>query len=238
MALFGSKKKSQLPRHICLVPDAGRLAPAPGAVNALLAQGAERLSALLQACTDYAIPHLSVLVAPSAADYSLEMVRVFLRTQAAVLQTLQVRLVVSEPQVPVDARLQTLLHALQEQTAAHSGTTLVVAPRADGRAAILQAVQAWQRETGFDLAQRLTEESLAQHMPLGQIPDPDLVLRTGCQVGSSVGLENTLLWQAAYSELYFCETAWQDFSVQHFDDALAWYGRRERRFGGVTAPPG
>jgi undecaprenyl diphosphate synthase len=80
------------------------------------------------------------------------------------------------------------------------------------------------------LAQRgepITESSLAGALALAHVPDPDLIIRTG----GEHRLSNFLLWQAAYSELYFCDKLWPDFGAADLDAALADYAGRERRFG-------
>lgn len=80
------------------------------------------------------------------------------------------------------------------------------------------------------LAQRgeaVTEESLGAEMQMGQLPEPDLIIRTG----GEQRLSNFLLWQAAYSELYFCDTLWPEFDEHALDLAIAAFCQRERRFG-------
>ena len=83
----------------------------------------------------------------------------------------------------------------------------------------------------------ITEESLGGAMALAHVPDPDLVIRTG----GELRLSNFLLWQAAYSELYFSDKLWPEFDAAALDEAIADYARRERRFGRtseqVTQPP-
>ena len=73
----------------------------------------------------------------------------------------------------------------------------------------------------------MTEESLGAEMQMGQLPEPDLIIRTG----GEQRLSNFLLWQAAYSELYFCDTLWPEFDEQALDSAIAAFSLRERRFG-------
>lgn len=84
----------------------------------------------------------------------------------------------------------------------------------------------------------ITESALDGAMALAHVPDPDLVVRTG----GEMRISNFLLWQAAYSELYFTDTLWPDFDAAALDAALAAYARRERRFGRtseqLTAPDG
>ena len=73
----------------------------------------------------------------------------------------------------------------------------------------------------------ITEASLGEHMHMGRFPDPDLIIRTG----SEQRISNFLLWQAAYSELYFSDCLWPDFDEKALDAALADFSQRERRFG-------
>jgi undecaprenyl diphosphate synthase len=76
------------------------------------------------------------------------------------------------------------------------------------------------------------ENYLSSHMALSFAPDPDLFIRTGGEMRMS----NFLLWQAAYSELFFTDCLWPDFGAQEIDAALAAYAQRDRRFGGIRPP--
>jgi undecaprenyl diphosphate synthase len=77
----------------------------------------------------------------------------------------------------------------------------------------------------------ITEQSLDRAMALSHVPDPDLVIRTG----GELRISNFLLWQAAYSELYFTDKLWPEFDEAALDEAIADYGKRERRFGRTSA---
>ena len=93
-----------------------------------------------------------------------------------------------------------------------------------GRAEILRAARLC-TEAGEDW----TEESFGRHLYSTGIPDPELIIRPS----GEIRLSNFLLWQCAYSELYFCDTLWPDFTRQELDRAIIDYQRRDRRFGGV-----
>ena len=129
-------------------------------------------------------------------------------------------------------RLQDLSTALQDQirqanerTRVSAKAILNIAINYGGRQEIIDAIRELARE-GADLAQ-LEESSLAEHLYTRGLPDPDLVIRTA----GEMRLSNFLLWQAAYSEFYCTQTLWPDFGEADFDEALASYQRRVRRFG-------
>jgi undecaprenyl diphosphate synthase len=108
--------------------------------------------------------------------------------------------------------------------------TLSVAFNYGGRWDVVQACRR-AIEQGLPAAQ-LDEAWLSEHMALSFAPDPDLFIRTGGEMRMS----NFLLWQAAYSELFFTECLWPDFGASEIDAALAAYAQRDRRFGGIRAP--
>jgi len=129
-------------------------------------------------------------------------------------------------------RLQDLSPPLQEQmrqanerTRVSGRAILNIAINYGGRQEIIDAIHELAQE-GADLAQ-LDERALASHLYTRGLPDPDLVIRTA----GEMRLSNFLLWQAAYSEFYSTQTLWPDFGGADFDEALASYQRRVRRFG-------
>ncbi len=125
-----------------------------------------------------------------------------------------------------DRQLVDLINSAQKLTAANTGLTLTVAANYGGRWDILQAVEKLRRQEGAGNAP-WTEVQLLPHLSLGDLPEPDLFIRTG----GEQRISNFLLWQLAYSELYFTDTLWPDFDAQALDLAIASYRKRERRFG-------
>jgi len=95
----------------------------------------------------------------------------------------------------------------------------------------VQAVQRWQAAHPEADAQGITQKQLAHYLSTALIPDPDLLIRTGGEQRMS----NFLLWQAAYTELYFTDVLWPEFNAAHLALALDWYQTRQRRFGRVEA---
>jgi undecaprenyl diphosphate synthase len=122
----------------------------------------------------------------------------------------------------LSAAVRSGLVRAEAATAGNSRLFLNVCFNYGGRWDIVQAANR--------LAQRgeaVTEESLGAEMQMGQLPEPDLIIRTG----GEQRLSNFLLWQAAYSELYFCDTLWPEFDESALDSAVAAFSLRERRFG-------
>lgn len=125
-----------------------------------------------------------------------------------------------------DPQLVELIANAQQLTAGNRGLTLTVAANYGGRWDIMQAVNRLRAEQGAG-GEPWTEARLQPHLALSDLPEPDLFIRTGGEQRVS----NFLLWQLAYTELYFTDTLWPDFDAQALDLAIASYRQRERRFG-------
>lgn len=117
-------------------------------------------------------------------------------------------------------------HVLTEH---NDGMILNVAVGYGGRWDITQAARrlAEQMVQGKRQAEEINESALNAALMLGDCPDPDLFIRTG----GEQRISNFLLWNLAYTELYFCDTLWPEFNIQALDTALQWFAGRERRFG-------
>jgi undecaprenyl diphosphate synthase len=111
-------------------------------------------------------------------------------------------------------------------TAANGKLTLTIAANYGGRWDILQALERLQKARGAGEGE-IREEDLAPHLAMSYAPEPDLFIRTG----GEQRISNFLLWQLAYSELYFTDTLWPDFDAAALDRAIDSYRSRERRFG-------
>ncbi len=117
------------------------------------------------------------------------------------------------------------LDLCETRTAANNKMTMVIAVSYSARWEITEATRRIMAE-GI-APEAITEETMAQHLATSFMPDPDLLIRTG----GELRLSNYLLWQCAYSELYFCNTYWPDFDEAHFRQAIAEYQKRQRRYG-------
>ncbi len=121
------------------------------------------------------------------------------------------------------------IDAAEQQTKENSGLTLIVAVAYGGRWDIVNAArQLASKVAGEKISiEDIGDEVFAKELALSGVPDPDLLIRTG----GEQRISNFLLWNLAYSELYFCDCLWPDFREREFDDALVFYGMRQRRYG-------
>lgn len=129
-------------------------------------------------------------------------------------------------------RLQARLARAEALTAGNAGLGVQVAVGYGGRWDLTQAVRqlAARCAAGSLRPAAITEQELAAHLQLAGIPDPDLFIRTG----GEQRISNFLLWNLAYTELYFCDTLWPDFGTAEFGAALSHFASRQRRFGLVV----
>lgn len=129
-------------------------------------------------------------------------------------------------------KLQEKMHIAKELTKNNTGLTVNVAANYGGRWDIANAAKdiAEKVKQGSLEPDEINQELLQKHISIGDIPEPDLCIRTG----GEKRISNFLLWQFAYTELYFTDTFWPDFSENEFDLALENYAKRQRRFGMVS----
>lgn len=128
-------------------------------------------------------------------------------------------------------KLRALIDETNEISARIEGFQANVCLNYGGRDEILHAARAFARgcAAGEQDVDSLTEDAFSRYLYSSGLPDPDLLIRPG----GEKRISNYLLWQCAYSEFYFCDTLWPDFTEKEFDKALVAYQRRERRFGGL-----
>ncbi len=128
--------------------------------------------------------------------------------------------------------LNELLSAMK-RTGSNEGLTLILALSYGGRAEITDAMRkiAGKIEAGRMQISDITEESISSSMYLPDVPDPDIIIRTS----GEQRLSNFLLWESAYSELYFSDVLWPDFRRKHLEEAFEDYRKRRRRFGDLDS---
>jgi undecaprenyl diphosphate synthase len=241
MARFASSTRDipatpVVPRHVAIIMDGNRR----WARKRLLPRfaghrrGVETVRATVRACLERGIEYLTLFAFSSEnwrrpeEEVSLLMqlfVRA-LREEVTKLDRNGVRLRVIGDLSRFEPDLRALIEASEERTATNTRLVLTVAANYGGRWDILQAVN---RLLSSEPERRgeLTESDLAPHLAMHYAPEPDLFIRTG----GEQRISNFLLWQLAYSEIYFTDVLWPEFDSKAFDAALQSYQQRERRFG-------
>ena len=230
----------EVPRHVAIIMDGnGRWARQRGLPRfAGHQRGVEAVRRMVKSCTSLGVRYLT-LFAFSTENWRRPEEEVTLLKQlfaAALTNEVRklhrngVRLRVVGETAPFGERIQSLIEAGERQTAENPGLTLTIAANYGGRWDILQALQRLCAAHPDALSSPLAEEQLARYLSMAYAPEPDLFIRTGGEQRVS----NFLLWQLAYTELYFTELLWPDFDAAALEAAFAWYRRRERRFGRTT----
>ena len=228
-----------VPNHIAIIMDGnGRWAQKrhmPRTVGH--AKGTAGVRELVDFCAHKGVKYLT-LFAFSTENWSRpeeevsNLMELFLRYLEKELKNLSqagVRLQVIGDVSGFEQKLQDRIAEALEATAGNEGLFLTVAANYGGRWDIISAVQNWQVAHHKSDLQDLTQDQLAKYLSTAQMPDPDLLIRTG----GERRISNFLLWQLAYTELYFTDVLWPEFDTKHLELAFDWYGIRHRRFGGV-----
>ena len=131
----------------------------------------------------------------------------------------------------LDEKLQQLMNKLEADSSVKTGMTLNIAINYGGRPEIVRAAQqlAAKAAAGEIKPEEIDEKLYASYLDTSEIPDPDLLIRTS----GELRLSNYLLWQLAYSEFYFTDVLWPDFTRSDLDAAIEEFNHRSRRFGGL-----
>ena len=154
----------------------------------------------------------------------------YLKKETKRLNEHSIRLIVVGDKSGFSKGLQDQIERVEQVTAQNTGMVLAIAANYGGRWDIAQAAKkmAEQVAAGEIEPDQVTEETLSQHVCLAGLPELDLIIRTSGEERVS----NFLLWQLAYAEFVFMPVLWPDFTGDHFEEALAVYQQRQRRYGG------
>ncbi len=126
--------------------------------------------------------------------------------------------------------VQREIHAVTAETSEFDAITVNLAVNYGGRDEIVRAVNRW-IETSGNGSQMLDESEISSHLDLPQLPDPDLIIRTG----GEQRISNFLLWEAAYAELYFSDRLWPEWDADDLRKAVRDFAQRKRNFGGMPS---
>jgi undecaprenyl diphosphate synthase len=197
-------------------------------------RGMDAVLELVKACVDHNIAYLTLFAFSSEnwrrpADEVSFLMSLFiqgLKREVAKLHENNIKLVLIGDRTRFNAELIDQIELSERLTANNTGLTLSIAANYGGRWDILQAVNKMHSAMPSHVGE-FDEEHLASHLAMHYAPEPDLFIRTG----GEKRISNFMLWQLAYTELYFTDTLWPDFDESAFNLALASYQKRERRFG-------
>lgn len=205
------------------------------------ARGVKRVRDIVEFCFARDIPYLTLFAFSTEnwkrpVDEVNHLMGLFvsaLESEVNKLNKSGVRLRIIGDLQPFNLRLQALIASAEARTAGNTRLTLTIAANYGGRWDIQQAFSGWlkaQKIAGMSMAEHAAgpeDIDLKPYLSMAYAPDPDLIIRTG----GEQRISNFLLWQSAYTELYFTDTLWPAFDVAEMEQALAWYAQRERRFG-------
>jgi undecaprenyl diphosphate synthase len=230
------QRDPNLPRHVAIVMDGnGRWAKKRFMPRFFgHKQGVDALVRTVRACADRGIEYMTVFAFSSenwkrSSDEVSGLMGLVLVAVSKYLTKLAdegVRIRIVGDRAAVSDKVREAWDHAESVTAHNKRITLSVAFNYGGRWDIVQATRRAMAD-GIR-AQDLDEDALSKRMAMHFAPDPDLFIRTG----GEVRISNFLLWQVAYSELYFTDCLWPDFGPEQIDAAIASYRDRERRYGG------
>lgn len=221
-------------RHVALIMDGnGRWARKRGLPRLFGHRaGIEALEKCVRAVAARNIPYMSVY-AFSTENWNrpqeevsglMKLMKYYAEHKISELQKNGVRVRFAGSQKNIPGSIRKLMDYAEETTKDCTRLTLIVCFNYGGRKEIAEAAANVARA-----GEVISEETISSHMYLPDVPDPDLIIRTG----GELRLSNFWLWQGAYSELYFSDTYWPDFDDGELDKALQSYAERERRYGRV-----
>jgi undecaprenyl diphosphate synthase len=224
-----------VPRHIAIIMDGNgrwakkRLMPRVAGHR----KGVEALRGIIRACAERGVSHLTVFAFSSEnwkrpqeeVTLLMELFMRALENEVARLHENDIRFRVIGDLSRFSERIQILIRDAEALTRNNTRLTFTVAANYGGRWDIVQAVKKMMAtHVG---PEEVSEDTLAQHFSMADVPEPDLFIRTG----GEQRISNFLLWQLAYTELYFTDALWPEFDAAALDAAIASYRTRERRFG-------
>jgi undecaprenyl diphosphate synthase len=227
------------PQHIAIIMDGNgrwakkRLMPRIAGHKA----GMEAARKIVRHCAKKNVKVLSLFAFSSEnwrrpveeVGYLMELLLISLDREVKILHENQVQLRFIGDRSKFSDKLRKKIDEVEQLTAQNAGMVLIIAADYGGQWDIVQAVQKLCNDaaTGQIASQDVTAENIAANLSFADLPDPDLFIRTS----GEIRISNFMLWQLAYSELYFTSIFWPDFNEQELDKALDQFASRERRYG-------
>ena len=236
---------NRIPAHIAIIMDGnGRWATERGKERSYGHQaGVDTVRRITSECTRLGVKYLTLYTFSTenwnrpADEIAALMGLVLTSLEDEIFMKNNVRFRVIGDMNRLPQQVQDKLQETMDHTAKNDAMTMVVALSYSSRWEILNATKKMVKEalesgsTYEQIEDKLTEKNFEKHLETSFMPDPELLIRTG----GELRISNYLLWQIAYSELYFCDTFWPDFNEEDLHKAIASYQNRQRRFGKTEA---
>lgn len=231
---------TRLPKHIAIIMDgngrwaAKRALPRKAGHKA----GAEAFERLITEAKDIGIQHITVYAfstenwkrSDEEVNAIMDLMRHYLKNSFQRFLKDNVRMHIIGDISRLDKDIQEQIQEVEEKSKEKDGMTVHIALNYGGRDELLRSVQKITEKAlnGQISLQDITEETIEENLDTAGVPDPELLIRTS----GEERISNFLLWQIAYSELYFSNVLWPDFNKKDLLEAIYYYQNRERRFGG------
>ena len=231
----------KVPRHVAIILDGnGRWAKAKGMPrNYGHVQGAKTVETICEEAYKMGIQYLTVYAFSTEnwnrpkdeVDALMKLLRNYMKTCLQTAKKNRMCVKVLGEKSRLDEDIRTRIAELEEATKENDGLHFQIAINYGSRDEMVRAMKkmAADRDAGKLSAADISEETFAEYLDTAGIPDPDLLIRTS----GEQRLSNYLLWQLAYSEFYFTDVHWPDFSKEELEKAVLAYNKRDRRYGGV-----
>ena len=228
------------PRHVAIILDGnGRWAKLRGLPRtAGHAEGAENFRKIAYYCRDLGMDYLTVYAfstenwkrPPEEVKTIMHLLGNYLNEAIETMERDGIRMRIFGDVSGLSPQLQKLVARTDEISEHYNGFQANICLNYGGRAEILRAAERYARDFRDGRTEEaLTEELFGSYLYSAGVPDPDLLIRPG----GELRISNFLLWQCAYSEFYFTDVLWPDFSTDELDKAIKAYMNRDRRYGGV-----
>ncbi|MCR5088692.1 MAG: di-trans,poly-cis-decaprenylcistransferase [Oscillospiraceae bacterium] len=229
-----------LPRHIAIILDGnGRWAKKRGLPRtAGHVVGVEKYRKIALYCRDIGVEYLTAFAfstenwkrSQNEVEAIMRLVSKNLREAAEDMEKYGIKMVISGDLNGLPPKVQELVDKVNDISKHVDGFVANICLNYGGRAEIMHAAECYAKDRMAGTAkEELTEEIFSSYLYSSGMPDPDLLIRTG----GEQRISNFLLWQCAYSEFYFTDVLWPDFTPKELDKAIAVYQQRDRRYGGV-----
>jgi undecaprenyl diphosphate synthase len=242
-AVYETLKPERLPQHVAIIMDGNGRWAGHRSLKRFLGhqQGAKSVQLVMETASRIGLPWLTLyafslennLRRPRAeVNFLMRLLKSYLESNLQRMMDNNVRMKYIGRTHELPAEVQEKMRWAEEATAGNTGTTLTLALNYSGRSELVDAFRGLftEMKQKHQSAEHITEEDIRRHLYTAHMPDPDLLIRTS----GEMRLSSCLLWQIAYTEIFFTERYWPDFRGIHLLEAIAGYQLRERRYGGLS----